>query len=506
MSPQKFEDVCAAIALYRPGPMSANMHYDYADRINGRQQITLFHEDAREILQDTYGLMIYQEQVMSVAQRFAGFSMAEADNLRKAMGKKIREEMEKWGETFVNGCVSNGYDRDFASSLFETINAFADYAFNKSHTYGYGIIAYQSAYLKANYPVEYMSALMTSVIGKHEKLAPYLTEASRMGISVKPPDINVSGTTFTPKADDEIVFGLVGIRNVGEVPALDIVETRGDTPFEDFFDFADRVSRASLNKKVIDSLVAAGSFESMGHARLGLKMVQEEIIKEYLKRKKDEEFGKLSLFSYDPPVKKEGIPDDHYDRDTIMAMEKEYLGVYVTDHPLNHIPDLDRHRSMMISDAVENENGLLTNKQVKLVGIVTKTQKKYTRAKGELMKIFQLEDTTGSIECVLFPQQTSQYGTLIDDGAIISAEGQLQDDRGSKILINGVRSFKKPVVLDSSVHIYLPNAEPIETIQQALKKVKGIGRIVIHYNDKALLLPEEYKGSFDNVVAALSNG
>ena len=225
--PERFEDLSAVLALYRPGPMSANMHNDFADYKNKRKKIQYFHDDAADVLGDTFGLMIYQESLMRVSQKFAGFSMAEADNLRKACGKKIPEKMEEARGSFVAGCESTGYGVELGEELFDTIVKFADYAFAKSHAYGYGLISYQTAYLKAHYPVEYMACLLTSVKANYEKAAVYLSDARTSGITVLTPDSNRSGVNFEPIINghqQQLTFGLSAIRHVGEALVRQIIE------------------------------------------------------------------------------------------------------------------------------------------------------------------------------------------------------------------------------------------------------------------------------------------
>ena len=269
LAPTSFEDVAALVALYRPGPMSANMHNDYADRKNGRKPIDYLHDDLAELLGDTYGLMIYQESVMRMAQKFAGYSLADADNLRKACGKKNRALIAKEREKFVAGCEATGYGASIGTALFDIIEPFADYAFNKSHSYGYGYIAYQTAYLKAHYPVEYIAALLTSVKTNLDKAAIYLNECRQMGIEVLVPDVNVSESDFAgvdgPDGARAIAFGMSAVRNVGEgLVALILAEREANGPFLDFYDFCDRVDTGVLNKRTIESLIKAGGFDALG--------------------------------------------------------------------------------------------------------------------------------------------------------------------------------------------------------------------------------------------------
>ena len=275
--PTSLDDVAALVALYRPGPMAANMHNDFADRKNGRKSVTYFHKDAEVLLSDTYGLMIYQESVMRVAQKFAGYSLAEADNLRKACGKKDRALMKREREGFLAGCKKTGYETLLAEELFEIIEQFADYAFNKSHSYGYGFVAYQTAFLKANYPVEYLASLLTSVKSNLDRAAVYLNECRLLGIEVIVPDINLALSSFTPIPETsetgqkgKIVFGLSAVRNVGE-GLVDLIakEREENGIFVDFYEFVERCHTSVLNKRTIESLIKAGSFDGMGHPRTG---------------------------------------------------------------------------------------------------------------------------------------------------------------------------------------------------------------------------------------------
>ncbi len=279
LAPTSFDDIAALVALYRPGPMGANMHNDYADRKNERKPVTYLHPDLEEVLGDTYGLMIYQESVMRVAQKVAGYSLAEADNLRKACGKKIREMIRAERDKFVAGCERTGYGRELGDALFDIIEPFADYAFNKSHAYGYGLVAYQTAWLKAHYPVEYFAALLTSVKDSQDKAAVYLAECRTMGIEVRVPDINLSAAKFTavrpledapPGTLGSIPFGLSAVRNVGDgVTELILAEREANGDYVDFYDFCERVDTAALNKRTVEALIKAGGFDTLGHTRRG---------------------------------------------------------------------------------------------------------------------------------------------------------------------------------------------------------------------------------------------
>jgi DNA polymerase-3 subunit alpha len=345
LAPDCFEDVAALIALYRPGPMSVNMHNDYADRKNGRKPVDYFDPAAEELLGDTYGLMIYQESVMRVSQKFAGFTLAQADNLRKACGKKKPELMAKEREKFEKGCTETGYGH-LGTPLFDDIEGFANYAFNKSHSFGYGVVTFQTAYLKAHYPVEYLAALLTSVKTNLDKAAVYLNECRTMKIPVLVPDVNRSESDFVAaKLEDgtEVIpFGLSAVRNVGEGLVAKIVEEReANGPFADFYDFCERVDMTVLNKKLLESLIKAGGFDSVGHPRRGLLAVFEQIVDATIARRKERDMGVMSLFGELEEVDSGGfsekakIPDLHFEKKEQLKFEKEMLGLYVSDHPLS---------------------------------------------------------------------------------------------------------------------------------------------------------------------------
>src|SRR5580698_2838197 len=390
LAPTSFDDVAALVALYRPGPMAANMHRDYPELKNGRKELTYLHPDIEPILKDTYGLMLYQESVMRVAQKFAGYSLEEADNLRKACGKKIRALIAAEREKFVAGCVTEGYGEALGTELFDIIEPFADYAFNKSHSYGYGLVAYQTAWLKAHYPVEYLAALLTSVKDDKDKTAVYLGECRAIGIEVLVPDVNTSAAEFTPLVGEDgarrIVFGLAAVRNVGEGLVERIVAERDESgPFVDFYDFCRRVDPMVLNKRTVDSLTKAGAFDSLDHPRQGLCLVFEDIVDRTLERRREEQAGISTLFSSVEGFAADGdtvpggpagfsdvrvpIPDTEFAKTQRLAFEKEMLGLYVSDHPLRGVEGaLSRLVECSIFDLKEDDSGGEREGQVRTVG------------------------------------------------------------------------------------------------------------------------------------------
>ena len=444
LQPTSFDDICALVALYRPGPMAANMHLDYAERKNGRQQVQVFHPDAEEILSETYGLMIYQESVMRVAQKFAGYSLADADTLRKAMGKKIREAMANERDRFISGCLDNGYAKELATHLFNTIEQFADYAFNKSHSYGYGLLAYQTAYLKANYPLEYFSALLTSVKSKLDTAGLYLGECRLRGIEVVVPDINSAGVDFAPSPTGEgagrIVFGLSAVRHIGEGVARTIVgERKGGGRFKSFVDFAMRVDDSALNKGSIEALIYAGAFDSLGHPRQGLMEVSTQIASQASSARRHHAAGVVSLFD-DPNAEAPSlvdcpaIPNIKMPRREKMSREQEYLGMYLSEHPLDRHADLiAEHCDRDVAELKAAVSEGLDLGPCTLGGAVTKLERRHTR-KGDLMATFWLEDFTGNIEVIVFPRALKECNDALSDDSVVLVGGRVDSDRDSPAL------------------------------------------------------------------------
>ena len=450
LAPTRFEDIAALVALYRPGPMAQNWHTIYADRKNGRKAVDYPHQDLEEILAPTYGLMIYQEQLMRVAQRLAGYSLEEADNLRKATGKKDRALIANERTKFVDGCVAQGYERPFGERIFDTIEPFADYSFNKSHSVGYGYLAYQTAYLKANHPVEYLAALLTSVKSNKDQTAVFLNECRQLGIPVLVPDVNESEQDFIVRRDAEgaavIRYGLSAVRNVGEgVVGLIVAARLEGGPFTDFHDFCERVDPGALNKRTVESLVKSGAFDSLGHTRKGLVETHEQIIDQTLARRRERDAGIMSLFadagtdSSDLGFEERAvISDQEYAKDRRLAFEKEMLGLYVSDHPL-----LGAQRSLRtkvdcaISELREPREEGITHV---VGGVVTGLARKYTR-KGDLMATFVLEDLGAAIEVMMFPRTMADYGLVLEDDAIVLVKGRLdtRDDEPKLIALEVTR-------------------------------------------------------------------
>jgi DNA polymerase-3 subunit alpha len=513
LAPTSFDDVAALVALYRPGPMAANMHRDYPELKNGRKELTYLHPDLEPILKDTYGLMLYQESVMRVAQKFAGYSLEEADNLRKACGKKIRALIAAEREKFVAGCVTEGYGDKLGTELFDIIEPFADYAFNKSHSYGYGLVAYQTAWLKCHYPVEYMAALLTSVKDNKDKTAVYLAECRSRGIDVVPPDVNRSLAEFAPDLSGEIgsrsiLFGMAAVRNVGESLVERIVAERtANGPFEDVFDFCQRVDPVVLNKRTMESLIKGGAFDALGHPRQGLCLVIEGIVDRTLERRKEHDLGITSLFAAfeeteqsDPGwgTAKVAIPDTEFDKSQRLAFEKEMLGLYVSDHPLMGFEQaLARLTDCSLSDMREEDPaGMGDRSPVRSVGgVVTDLRRSYTK-KGDLMARFVLEDLQAAMEVFVFPKTMADFGALIENDAILVVRGRLDTrEEEPKIVCMEV---SRPLLErgEEDLHISLPLGVLTDTKVVGLKEVlsghPGPSAVLLHVGAKVLRLPPEF--------------
>ncbi|MGQ0625833.1 MAG: DNA polymerase III subunit alpha [Sporichthyaceae bacterium] len=435
MIPDSFEDISAVLALYRPGPMGANAHNDYADRKNGRKPVTPIHPDLEiplaQILGDTYGLIVYQEQVMAIAQKLAGYSLGAADLLRRAMGKKKKEILDQEYVPFSGGMKANGYSDAAIKTLWEILVPFSDYAFNKAHTAGYGLVSYWTAFLKANYPAEYMAALLTSVRDDKDKSALYLGECRRMGIKVLPPDVNASEADYTPRGAD-IRFGLSAIRNVGTNVVAGVVAARSDAGrFTDFADFLRKVPAQVCNKKTVESLIKAGAFDSLAHPRRALLGIHERAIDAVIDIKRNEAIGQDSLFGgmdgggdgADTSIDIE-IGTNEWDKATLLAYEREMLGLYVSDHPLLGIEPILAAAADCTIAALMADESRLDGSQVTIAGLITGISRKMTK-QGNPWAIATVEDLGGAIEAMFFPASYQLMGTQIAEDIVVAIRGRL---------------------------------------------------------------------------------
>ena len=436
MKPDNFEDISAVLALYRPGPMGANSHTNYALRKNKQQEITPIHpslqEPLEEILGPTYGLIVYQEQVQRAAQKLAGYSLGQADLLRRAMGKKKKEVLDKEYVPFRDGMLANGYKEDAVKAIWDVLVPFADYAFNKAHTAGYGLVSYWTGYLKANYPAEYMGGLLTSVGDDKDKMAMYLAECRRMGIHVLPPDVNQSAGPFTPVGKD-IRFGLAAVRNVGHNVVEAIARCRQEKgAYQDFYDFLSKVDAVACNKKTVESLIKAGAFDSMGHSRKGLLAVHAEAIDAYADVKRNEAAGQFDLFGAfadagggsAATVAMPLIGDGEWDKRDKLAFEREMLGLYVSDHPLAGLEQLLQNAADTTIAALNEDGSVPDGQVVTLAGILTGVQRRITK-QGRAWASATLEDLAGGVETLFFPNTYEVIGQYIAEDAIVVVKGRV---------------------------------------------------------------------------------
>ncbi len=451
LKPTVFADIVAVVALYRPGPMDSIP--DFIARKHGRKAISYYDERIQYILEETYGAIVYQEQAMRITMEMGGFSAAKADKLRKGMGKKIQAIVDGLKPEFIKGAAERGYDPKTAEKVWSDIEAFAQYAFNKSHAAAYGLVSYQTAYLKAHYPLEYMAANLTSYTGKSETIVKYIAACNSAGIKVLPPDVNSSGKDFTA-VDGAIRFGLAGIRNVGEgIVDVIVAERKAGGPFRTFHDFCERIDQKLINKKTLEALIKAGAFDSTGYTRKHLMECMDSAVDGATKRQKDQASGQGSIFDMFEP-EEHGLDDNvpapdgmEWDKGIKLAFEKEMLGIYVSDHPLSDIAEtIKEARSVSLGDTDSLRDGTVGW----FAGIVTKAERIATKA-GKLMGTFVLEDLEGSMEGVLFPQTYDKYRDLVKVDAVVRVRAKVESsDRGTKLMVQDVQPlgdsgrFEKP--------------------------------------------------------------
>ncbi|MDQ0672508.1 MULTISPECIES: DNA polymerase III subunit alpha [Micrococcaceae] len=446
MKPDNFEDISAVLALYRPGPMGANAHTDYALRKNGIQEVIPIHPELKEplaeILGGTYGLIVYQEQVMAVAQKLAGYSLGQADILRRAMGKKKKSELDKQFAGFSQGMQDNGYSMEAVKTLWDILLPFSDYAFNKAHSAAYGVISYWTAYLKAHYAPEYMAALLTSVGDDKDKSAIYLNECRRMGITVLPPDVNESALNFTPVGND-IRFGMGAIRNVGvNVVEAMVAARESEGAFTSFKDYLMKVPAVVCNKRTIESLIKSGAFDSLGHHRRALAMIHEEAIDSVITLKRNEAIGQFDLFAGFEEAESESslsidIPDlPEWEKKDKLSFERDMLGLYVSDHPLQGLEGvLSQHAEMSIT-SVLGEDGPQDGAIITIAGMITSLSRRIAKASGNAYARAEVEDLGGSMEVMFFGQVYGPIASVLAEDLIVVVKGRLQKRDDGAITLN----------------------------------------------------------------------
>ena len=498
MKPDNFEDISATIALYRPGPMGANSHTNYALRKNGAQEVTPIHpelaEPLEEILSTTYGLIIYQEQVMAIAQKVAGYSLGQADILRRVMGKKKKAELDKQQVGFFSGMKENGFSEEAAQALWDILLPFSDYAFNKAHSAAYGLIAYWTAYLKANYPAEYMAALLTSVGENRDKLAMYLSECRRMGITVSAPSVNDSALTFTPVGDDMIRFGMGAVRNVGSNVVAGMVEAREEQgAYESFSDFLKKVPMHVCNKRTIESMIKAGAFDELGHTRRALVTIHEQAVDQAISQKKQSQQYETDIFGAMAGEDSDigdfdgvAVPDlPEWDKKDKLAFEREMLGLYVSDHPLQGLERvLAQHADRSITSLL-SEDGPPDGATVTIAGMITGLQRRIAKSSGNPYARLEVEDLAGTIEVMFFGKAYQPVSMVLADDLVVAIKGRLQrrEDGGVSISaqdmivpdLEGEGASTGPVVL--SVSAQRASEKVVTQLGETLQRHRGSNEV-----------------------------
>ncbi len=476
---KRFDDILDLVALYRPGPM--HMLEDYIARKHGKVKIKYAHPLLEPILRDTYGVMLYQEQVMLIANRLAGFTLAKADTLRQAMAKKKADKMAQLGEAFIRGATERGIKKALAEDIFKDMSRFAEYGFNKSHSAAYALIAYRTAYLKAHYPREFMASLLTSEMNDMDKMMSYVAECRAMGIEVLPPDINESEATFTVVGEN-IRFGLNAVKNVGvgAVSAILAARREGDL-FVSFFRLLERLDLSAVNKKVLETLIKCGALDSLPGYRSQKLEVLEDALQRAHQTRKDRENGQATLFArFDAEKTKNGEPDfpqmDEWHQNKCLAMEKELMGMYISGHPLS--PHEKTIRALATHSIIQLRE-LRDGTQVRVGGIIEQVKEQTSQKTGRAFAFCQLEDLTGVVEVTAWSEEYATFGHLLQPGKIVFVEGKVKSrDRGSNVQITAVHSLEDAQAqFARALHVYLHLAsidgDRIQALRQVLVRVRG---------------------------------
>ncbi|MDZ7831703.1 MAG: DNA polymerase III subunit alpha [Desulfobacterales bacterium] len=493
LKPEKFADVTALVALYRPGPIESGMVNDFVERKHGRKAVENLVPELEPILAETYGVILYQEQVMKIAGELADYSMAEADGLRKAMGKKIADKLAKERERFVEGATNNNIPRDKAIQLFELIEKFAGYGFNKSHSAAYAMIAYQTAYLKSHFPVEYMAAVLTSEMNNSDNVVKYIAECRNQNIPVLPPDINESNREFTVTGE-AIRFGLAAVKNVGDSAIESIINTRADGHYSSVFEFCQRVDIRKVNKRVLESLIQCGAFDSTGYNRAQMMAAVEDALDYGQKIQKEAADPQLQLFgngaaaqSINPPV----MPEiSEWDKRKKLELEKEAIGFYITGHPLDEYQDLIEKFASTNAIALK-EDGVVDGKMIRIGGII-RSLKTITTKRGENMAFVYLEDMKGAVEVTVFPSVYQAVRDILAEDAPVFVQGQVQkNEQAVKLLADTLIPIEKAEeTWAASVHLTVDTGiceeKTLTRLYEVLNKYPGQCKGYLH-----LVIPEK---------------
>lgn len=493
LKPNRFEDIVALLALGRPGPLGSNIVDDYIKCRHGKKEPEYLHPKLKPILEETYGMILYQEQVMEIAGKLADYSMGEADLLRRGMGKKKEELIKKEREKFVKGAINNGIDKDVASEIFDQMEYFAGYGFNKSHSAAYALLAYQTAFLKAKYPSEFMSGLLSTVMNNLDKVSLYINEAKELGLNVLPPDINESYYDFVPNNKGDIRFGLKAIKNVGTNSIETIVNSRKKEGYKSLQDFLDKVDLKKVNVKTIESLIKSGCFDNLGHKRSQLLVKYKEIYEKISNSKKRINANQTSFFDI---VEKEDeffetdieYPDiDEIDLDIKLDQEKEYLGIYVSGHPLDEY----KEKLVKLTNSTCNSKFNRNNKLC-LAGRVTEVHQHYTK-NNNLMAFVTIEDWDTSNDIIVFPDTYSVFQDMILEGKVILVIGRLSDDES--IISNKILDLNKDI-LEMNLSGLIKTK--LKKLKRLFSNNNGDNPVIFNNNEKKIITDKKYWINLDN--------
>ena len=492
LKPKRFEDIVALVALIRPGPLGAGMHNEFADRANNRKEIEYLHNDLESILNETYGVILYQEQVMQIAEKIAGFNLQEADNLRVAMGKKIPKVMEEQRKKFTDGAVSNNYSEQFAIELFDQIAYFAGYGFNKSHSVPYALLAYQTAYLKANYPAEYIAACLTAVKRDKDRTAIFLSEARDMGVKVSTPDINLSSSDFTVN-DNEILFGLSAVRNVGDITAEKIVlERESNGHFKSIEDFLSRIDSRSLNKRGVEALIQGGGLDKFGLTRKGMFDSAIELIENAKELKANKENNQGSLFEMEDSNSTHiNINNTEWDKKELLEREREMLGFFVSEDPLEGYGEVlksESSHSIIELQSLEDEEEI----NVIISGLISNVQKRVSR-RGNPWIQFDIQDLTGSSGVLLFNKLVDKYNASIDGEIYLKVSGSYVGGSENTIRARDVEVIEPSKMIENldisplriSVDEEKLDKKNLVLLKELLEKFPGLSSVELEVNSKS---------------------
>jgi DNA polymerase III subunit alpha len=469
LEPEHFEDLIALLALYRPGPMGSGMLDDFIRRKKKIVPIKYDHKRLEPILKSTYGIMLYQEQIMHISSALAGFTLAQSDLLRRAMSKKIPEVMEQQRKNFLSGCAKNGINENTANKIFDQIVYFSGYGFNRSHSAAYAIISYRTAYLKANFPVEFMTALLTSERENTDKIVEYINESEQMGITVMPPDINKSGGYFQVEEHDKIRFGLLAIKNVGKGAVESILTARAERPFSSLEDLCNRIDLRLANRKVMESMIKCGAVDSFGSHRSALFASLESILGNSSRVQKEKASGQMSFFdsfsASGPANGEDTVEMKEWPEPQLLAFEKELLGFYISGHPLSHYAkQLKRFASSPINDLSRYKD----QDAVKIVGLITKVKNTITRKRQEKMAILKIEDLDGEIEVLVFPSAYQKVGKYIQPSSVVLLRGKLDlKENTPKIITDDLFPMDEVYRIINSIELNLSGLR--ENVFESLK-------------------------------------